>query len=262
MWPICNMAWRIGDILDVDEQIEWTRQAGFDGVAFHASPGTPGQWQGVDFTVADADRRAGLRQRVSRFAMVEIHAPFSRALADDALVDNVEDLLPVLDFAGDVGASVVTVHGALPADARHWREPMGRLDAAAARNGVVVGLELTAAFEWVREWALPHVGVTLDVGHMYLNRARAMEPYSGMAHLVTELAPTLVHLHVHDFNGEHDHIALGAGHVDLAGLVAGLHEIGYARGLTLELNPDRVSPEAMRGCLAWLRARIEPASKG
>lgn len=48
MWDICMMAWRIGEMLDIDTQLEWIREAGFDGVGFHASPGEPGQWQGID----------------------------------------------------------------------------------------------------------------------------------------------------------------------------------------------------------------------
>ena len=40
---IGNMLWRIGRLLDVNRQIAWTQQAGFDGVGFHASAGAPGQ---------------------------------------------------------------------------------------------------------------------------------------------------------------------------------------------------------------------------
>ncbi len=48
MWDICMMAWRIGEILDIDAQLEWIREAGFDGAGLHASPGEPGQWQAID----------------------------------------------------------------------------------------------------------------------------------------------------------------------------------------------------------------------
>jgi hypothetical protein len=42
------MLWRIGDVLDFDQQLAWTRAAGFDGVGFHASGGAPDQWQGIE----------------------------------------------------------------------------------------------------------------------------------------------------------------------------------------------------------------------
>jgi hypothetical protein len=48
VWDICMMAWRIGEMLDIGAQPEWIREAGFDGVGFHASPGEPDEWQGID----------------------------------------------------------------------------------------------------------------------------------------------------------------------------------------------------------------------
>ncbi len=250
------MAWRIGDVLDVDEQIRWTRAAGFDGVGFHASPGTPGQWQGVDFETADARRRAELRNLLDGFALVEVHAPFALTLADDCLREHVEQQCRVLDFAGHVGASIVTVHADVPVDAAHWREPLAALDAAAERNRITVGLELTAGFEWIDQWALPRIRVTLDLGHMHLNGGQPLDPYGSIGTAVRRLGDRLAHLHVHDYDGEHDHIELGAGHIDLEGTLAALRDMGYAGGMTLELNPDRVSPDGMQRSLAWLRTRV------
>ena len=48
------MCWRIGDILDFDAQVQWVKEAGFESIAFHASPGHPGKWRGVDPAQADA----------------------------------------------------------------------------------------------------------------------------------------------------------------------------------------------------------------
>ncbi len=145
-WPVANMAWRIGEILDLDEQIEWMRRAGFDGAAFHASPGAPGRWRGADYANADADRRARLRERLRGFRLVEVHAPFELALDDERLEERVEQLCDVLDFAGDVGAHVCTIHALPPADAARWRPTMTRLNAATERRGVAVGLELPGRF--------------------------------------------------------------------------------------------------------------------
>ena len=255
MWPICNMAWRIGEILDIREQIAWTRDAGFDGIGIHASPGVPGQWQGIDFAQADAGERAESKQLLSGFAMVEIHAPFSLDLTDDTLDAEIAALCPVLDFAGDLGASIVTVHAALPEDATHWHSAISRLNAAASRNDVTVGLELTTQLDWPARWALPNIGITLDVGHMYQNGAKPIEPFGSMRGVVQALGDTLVHLHMHDDSGDVDHIELGTGRVDLEGVLAGLDDIGYSRGMTLEMNPDRVSPEGIRRSMAWLRER-------
>ena len=76
-WDVGVMAWRIGDVLDFDAQIDWVREAGFESFSFHASPGVPGQWRGVDPTAADRLERQRLRDRLSVFSSCEVHAPFS-----------------------------------------------------------------------------------------------------------------------------------------------------------------------------------------
>lgn len=45
MWLVGLMAFRIGAILDLNEQIEWIRASGFEGVGFHAAAAIPGQWR-------------------------------------------------------------------------------------------------------------------------------------------------------------------------------------------------------------------------
>ena len=261
MYPIGFMAWRIGDILDLHGQIDWIYEAGFDAVGFHASAGVPGQWEGVEPGSADEARRRRFREQVDRFAMAEVHAPFSSALASDSLSDSVESLLPVLDFAGDVGVDVVTMHAALPDETRgdptsRWRDAMERLNACAAQNGLVIGLEITERFDWVAGLGLSNIGVTLDVGHMYFHEGRLLKPFGAIGDLVRYLGDTLVHLHMHDYDGTHDHIEPGTGMVDLTGVLAALGDIGYKRGMCLELNPDRVPPEGLRGSLAWMRGKI------
>lgn len=260
MWPIGFMAWRIGDILDLHEQIDWIYEAGFDALGFHASAGVPGQWEGIAPDSADDARRRRLREQVACFAMAEIHAPFSSALTSDSLSDAVESLLPVLDFAGDVGVDVVTIHAALPEDAgarlaSEWRQALERLNACAVQNDLVIGMEITEGFECVATLGLSNIGVTLDVGHMYFHEGRLLEPFGTIGGLVHSLDDTLVNLHMHDYDGTYDHIEPGTGIVDLTGVLAALGDIGYRRGMCLELNPDRVSPEGLRRSLAWMRDR-------
>ena len=247
MWDICMMAWRIGEILDIDRQIEWIRDAGFDGVGFNVSAGMPGHWQGVAPDATDKQARARLRNRISVFSMCEIHAPFSSELTADSLLTATEELIPILDFAGDIGASIVTVHAKPPASTSEtlfssWRNAMERLNAKAAQNGVAIGLEVTAGFEWIAQLRLSNIGVTLDVGHMYHGGGRPLQPFGTIGELIHRLGSSLVHLHLHDYNDGQDHIELGTGQVDFDGILTALNEIGYEKGLCLELNPDSVSP--------------------
>ena len=116
MLKIGNMLWRIGRLLDVERQMAWTRRAGFDGVGLHASAGTPGQWRGIEPSACGPEERARLREKLADFAFVEIHAPFAIELRAENLPESVSALAPVLDFAHDLGAGVVTLH-AQPATA-------------------------------------------------------------------------------------------------------------------------------------------------
>lgn len=255
------MAWRIGAILDIEAQFDWIRAAGFDGVGFHASPGVPGQWQGVDPAATDQAARRRLRGLLSGFAFREVHAPVNRPLRDETLDAAAKDLSAVLDFAGDVGATVVTAHARTPEDAASpnaaaWQETLGRLDAIARQSGVVLGLEVTEGFDWIARQGLRNVGVTLDVGHLYHNGARPLRPFGTLGEVVRRCGRSLAHLHIHDHNGVVDHIELGAGQVDFASLLAALREIAYDGALCLELNPDRCPPEAIVRSLAWLREHI------
>ena len=257
MWPILNMVWRIGDILPVPEQIEWCRAAGFDGVGFHASAGSPGAWTGVEPSTCDASSRQDLRARLAGFARCEVHAPFAIVLADGALEASCRSLEPILAFAGDVGARVVTVHAELPpieiATAERWTAAMRAIDATAAAYGLTVGLEVVSGFSTIQGWGLAHVGVTLDVGHMYIvENGRHLAPFGSLGSLVRRLGASLVHLHMHDVAAA-DHLELGTGRVDFGGLIAALRETGYAKGMCLEMNPDRVLAEGIRRSLAWLR---------
>jgi len=254
--PIAKMAWRIGDTLDIHRQFDWIESAGFDGVGFHAHAGTPGQWCGIDPATCGEAERQRLRERLSAFAFVEIHAPFALTLAPDATVPIVDGLAPVFAFAGDVGATVVTVHGNPPPPERvevPWLDALSRLDAMARENDVVIGLETTVNFATIRKQALPNIGITLDVGHMYCNGRKPLEPFGSIGAVVHDIGPAMMHLHLHDVRDGRDHVEIGTGEVDFPDLLGALKATGYGRTLCLELNPDAVAPEAMQRSLAAVR---------
>ena len=268
MWDIGFMAWRIGEILDFDAQIAWVRDAGFRGFSFHASPGVPGQWRGVDPVTADRAERERLRDRLAAFSICEVHAPFALRLTRRAPLIAVERLAPIIAFAGDVGASVVTVHPEAGGDiemgrSAAWQEALDKLDTMAGHAGVVIGLEtLTGCvdFEWLVEAGLENMGVTLDVGHMYLDGGAPYRPYGTIGGLVRRLGALLVHVHVHDYDGTHDHIEVGTGKVEFDDLLRSAARVGYAGALCLELNPDRVSPEGMLRSRDFLQVKMEKLS--
>jgi sugar phosphate isomerase/epimerase len=269
MWDIGFMAWRIGDILRFDEQVAWVRDAGFRGFSFHASPGVPGRWQGVDPATADRAQRRRLRARLAAFSTVEVHAPFElRWTLGDPLAA-VERLAPIVAFAGDVGASLVTVHPQAPGEVRADRsaacqEALARLDAIAAQAGVRVGVETLADFTDFRRLpgaGLENLGITLDVGHMYLNGGAPYRPYATIGGLVRALGDRVVHMHVHDYDGTHDHLKLGTGLVDLDDLLRAATEVHYSGAFCLELDPDRVSPDGILRSRDLLQRKIRRLSQ-
>jgi len=255
---IGNMVWRIGRLLDVDRQIAWTQAAGFDGVGLHASAGAPGQWRGIEPARCEADQRERLRRKLAEFSFAEVHAPFAIELQAENLGANLAALRPVLQFAGDIGAGVVTVHASLEgANPAGWLGAMQELDGLCALARTTVALEIVDGFAAVESWGLPRVGVNLDVGHMHLpENLEALRRFGGLGNLVRSIGEALVHLHVHDVDGGSDHLEIGTGMVDFADLIGALRDIGYARAATMEMQPERVSPAGMRRGLGVLREHV------
>lgn len=246
------MLWRIGELLDFDQQLAWTRDAGFDGVGFHASAGIPGQWCGIEPCACSAGERKRLRKELGKFAFVEIHAPLKIELRSETLSADIAALAPILELAQDLGAGIVTVHARLPdsdanSDLAGWLVPMQTLNAKAVHAGTKVALEIVAGFDEVMSWELSNVGVNLDVGHMCLPANRqTLRDVGGIGNLIRHIGDALIHLHLHDIDGDTDHIEIGTGGIGFEEIAAALQDIGYQHNATLEINPDRVSPEGIR----------------
>jgi len=251
------MCWRIGDILDFDAQVQWVKEAGFESIAFHASPGHPGKWRGIDPAQAGARERRRLRDLLAPFDQCEIHAPFAAELAPATPTAVIEQLETTFAFTGDVGAHVVTVHAKPPQldapDTTEWNQALERLDRAAGEAGIRVGIEFMDGFEWLSTPKREHVGATLDIGHMYLNDGTGYKPYGGIRDQIRFLDDLLFQVHIHDYDGENDHIEIGSGHVDFQAVLLGLADIGYRGMLSLELNPDRVTPDGIKRSAEFLR---------
>lgn len=250
------MVWRIGGILDFDRQVEWVADAGFESLSFHASAGVPGKWRGVEPATADAMDRQRIRRLLAPFTGCEIHAPFDAVVRPETPGPTLKRLEEVLAFAGDVGAAIVTVHAEPPRPPDReaaWQKALDRLDAGAAKVGVRIGLEFNSGFERLRQPRRKRIGATLDVGHMYLRDGAGYRSYGSVGGLARILGDTLFHLHVHDYDGEADHLEIGTGRVDFDDVLKALAAIAYRGVLCLELNPERCPPDGIRRSAAFLR---------
>ena len=245
------MVWRIGDLLDFGEQIDWLRRHRFEAVSFWTCAGQPGVWQGFDFASATDDDVARLRDELSAFASVDLHAatPLSAAPADKASGRNaIDELHRAVQFAGDIGATTVTMHVEdLGQGGERSGDPLtthlGYLNHAAQAAGVRIGLELTHSYELALRANTPQIGLTLDVGHVSFDDGAGYREFGSIAGLIEHVGQRLFHLHVHDYDGVHDHIPIGTGQIDWPPIIEALRRIDYRGVLCLELNPDRASPE-------------------
>ena len=262
------MVWEIGDRSFLD-QFAWAAANGFDAVAFHASPLLAPR-RGIDPEAMSPADWARLEAAVEPFAAVHVHAPFDAY--DLSLVSpnervrraSVATLEQALRVASRLQAKTVTIHrtatrSGIPGaeQQRLLVESLLELDGLASTLGVRVGLEATEDFEIFERVQFQSVGVTIDVGHLSFHDGRAYQPWGGLGGLIRGLGRHIVHVHVHDYDGEHDHIPLGAGHLDFADVVAGLEAIDYGGALCLELAPTptieadyRASRDLLRKLLA------------
>ncbi len=248
------MIWRIGDILDFYDQIEWVKTYEFEEVSFWTIPGQPGHWQGFDAEHAIQHDVAMLKKALTgSISEVDLHAGFPiDSTNQDTRTANLQNLTPTFELAGKIGASVITIH----ADRRTpefcgktrdlaMAESLIRLNQLAKEFDVLVGIETEWDMPLIERLELPRVGITLDTGHMHFNEGAAFKPYGSLGGLIERFRKKIFHLHAHDYDGNFDHIAIGEGHIDFHDIVRALCNIRYKGSLCLEINPDRELPEAI-----------------
>jgi len=267
MMKIGCMVWRIGDILPFFDQVRWIRDHGFEEISFHTRPGDPGKWEGFD-PAAPPDRVALLKDELAPFEDVDLHAPFG--IPDLALASPdagkrelaLARLVPTFELGRAVGAKVVTVHVEGPPSSggegrANLAESLKLLDRLAEKHRVRVGVETEEYCDLPAELGLQNIGLTVDVGHFSMGGGKKYERYGSLGGVIRTFREKIFHVHVHDYDGEHDHIAIGRGHIDFDDVCGALKEINYSGSLCLEINPDREPPEDIIRSRDALRAILE-----
>jgi sugar phosphate isomerase/epimerase len=254
------MVWRTGKILDFWEQIDWFRKEGLPGISFHTGPCFNGQWAVFDVREEPAAARRQLKEAVAGFAESSIHGEFD--IYDVSLTSpndlvrraSVETLRSAIELAAEIGAPVVTTHegqtrAKVPNELRRaaLAQSIAELAAIGEARGVQVGMELTRDYDLALA-APASIGITLDTGHVSMQRGAGYREFGTIGGLVRHLGKKLVHIHAHDYDGKDDHIAIGAGGIDFPEIMRALKEIGFAGMLCLELSPDQTGPEGYLAC--------------
>ena len=166
-------------------------------------------------------------------------------------------LVQVLSMMPDLDMKLLTIHlwldpRFLKPDAIAYKvEFLKRLIEIAANVGVDVCLEnlsetathLAAALK-----ALPHLNLTLDIGHAQL-LSKENTSYGFMKKHPNRIR----HIHVHDNRGGNSpdddlHLPVGEGIVDFKRIFQQLKGIGYCGTMTLELRPREI-----KKCLGYVR---------
>jgi sugar phosphate isomerase/epimerase len=259
------MLWRIGDILDLYEQIEWVKEHRFQEVSFWTIPGIPGAWQGFGAEQATQDDINKLKSALVGIPEVDLHAGFPLDSTDaDSRKATIQRLMPTFELAEAINASVVTIHpdqrtaefSGATRDAA-LADSLMQINEVAGKSNVLVGIETEWDMLLIEELDLPHVGITVDTGHMHFRDGEAFKPYGSLGGLIKRFRKKIVHLHVHDYDGKLDHIAVGRGYIDFPDIIKALCEIQFQGSLCLEINPDREPPEA----ICESRELIKPLEK-
>jgi len=109
------------------------------------------------------------------------------------------------------------------------------------QNSVDINLENTS--ETPQDLAhvlreVPHLGLTLDVGHANLQNTVNIS-----TSIIEESGEAIRHVHLHDNHGgsgqQNDlHLGLGHGTVDFIAIIRSLRNLGYDSTMTLEVKPE------------------------
>ena len=243
------MVWEMG-ARSVLEQFAWAAAMGFEAVGFHTSPLLAPRRAIDPETMTPADW-ARLRAATEPFEEVDIHAPFdnydlSLCTPNERVREASVAVVELsLQMAGRLGAQTVTVHPTVTRSGiddgeriRLLAESLLELDETAAALGVRIGLETTADFGLFGRMAFEATGVTVDIGHLSFHDGAAYRPWGTLGGLIRHLGPRIVHVHLHDYDGQRDHLPLGAGRIDFTEVIDALKAIGYHGSLCLELAPS------------------------
>lgn len=246
------MIHRIGDILDFYEQVKWVKEHGFKEIEFWTLSGSPGGWQGFDVQNASRGEIAQLKEALDGFEEVDLHAGFNQiGIQLSGSTKETIKMEPTFELAAEIGARVVTVHPAPKTTTMSESESLERLNALAGQYGVCVGLENMGGAEslqkmlLIKQLSLPHVGITLDIGHMYFENGVAFKDYGTLGGLIDEFSAEIAHVHAHDYDGQKDHLALGHGYIDFLDIISALCRAKFSGSICLEINTNIEPPEGI-----------------
>jgi sugar phosphate isomerase/epimerase len=122
-------------------------------------------------------------------------------------------------------------------------ESLVRLNETARKMGIKMGAELTGDYDLVEKENLNNLGLTIDTGHVSFDSGAGYRDFITIGGLIERFGSKIFHMHLHDYDGESDHLAIGKGNIDFDEVITALKKINYNGSLCLELNPSKNSAE-------------------
>ena len=103
----------------------------------------------------------------------------------------------------------------------------------------------------------PLFQLTIDVGHVHCMNE------GDITTLMRDWRSRIINIHIEDMvQGVHEHLMFGQGTMDFPTICGALHEIGYAKGVHVELSRhSHMGVEAVEAAMAFLRPLIEVAKQ-
>lgn len=251
----------------LQDATETIRRLGFASIGVLGqvnSRNAQGQLPGYSWHYLEANGMNAVRDAVSGFEVVTIHAPYTDLQLASCSPD-VRSLSQIIvqkgtEAAPYLHAANVTFHLEPPryfdcASAWDLLVAAGREIARYAKIfAIKVAVETSplvpteVLVRLLDEIAAPNLGATLDVGAVARCAAAERTPaphaieqvHQAIVRSVGQLGVRLYHVHLHDVapDGWRDHRAIGAGILDFGRIIGALDAAGYAGALELELEEE------------------------
>ncbi len=189
----------------------------------------------IDFLKRSVDVAAALGSDAVSFWSGILREPVEWSTAMDRLVAGVRE---VVEYSGERSVSL-----AFEPEPGMFVERVEQFDELVERVEAVVGPS-------------PHLGVTLDVGHLQCTEDRPPAEY------VHACRDRLFNVHIEDMvRGVHEHLRFGDGEIDFPPVLAALEDVGYANGVHVELSRHgHVAPVVMRESYDFLVAASQSSA--
>lgn len=247
-------------------QIEWAKRNGFGSLELSCWHTAPPRFEGLWAHRWDRDVEYWkiLRSKLKAVKQLTVHASFNHAydpsyvtyhpLCQEVYIDEIEWAMKLAAF---LDAHVVTCHSGWLIHGKSAEErekcladALRRLNILAEEHQVLLGMETLDYFlpleycELLRRLDLDRIRLTLDLGHIHRTTPPAIpvHDFSSPAYtafgspvaFIRQFAPYIVHVHVHDSDGERSHLGLGKGVVDFTSIIQTLKGVGYMGCLSME----------------------------